>query len=67
MKKKIDEYREYLEIYKKRGNGKLKLSRKKFEEYDEEMFDLCVLTNVRKLTKEEERRMQELEHLLLCD
>ena len=60
------EYREYLERYRKKGRGRLRLSPGDFEKCDNELIDLLTIqADIGALPDEGVVRLQELEYLLL--
>ncbi len=61
------DFQDYLEEYAELGVGIRRLSRAEFEQLTEELDSLAALEEVEKLTGAQERRLQELLHLLLLD
>ncbi|MBI3913827.1 MAG: hypothetical protein HY327_06540 [Chloroflexi bacterium] len=60
------EYREYLERYRMKGKGRLRLSPVDFEKCDNELIDLLTIqADIGALPDEGIVRLQELEYLLL--
>ncbi|MFQ6015502.1 MAG: hypothetical protein ACE5NP_08670 [Anaerolineae bacterium] len=62
------EYREYLERYELFGEGRRKLSPEEFEEVDDKLLELLAYeASGGVLTPEEEKKIEELEYLLIAD
>ncbi len=61
-----EDYKDYLEFYDDDNGKRRKLSKRRFCELSEEMMNLVTWSNVRELTRDEKRRMAELEYLLTC-
>ena len=60
-----EDYGDYLEFYDDDGGKRRKLGKREFCELSEEMNDLCVWSNIRKLAPDEKRPTAELEYLLM--
>lgn len=61
------DYREYLEEYEKVGTEIPILNRSEFEQLIDELDFLAPLEALEKLTSDQSKRLQEIEHLLLLD
>ena len=61
------DYREYLEEYEKVDTKSRKLSRPEFEQLTDELDFLAALDELENLTRDQSKRLQEVEQLLLLD
>ena len=61
------DYREYLEEYEELGTETRKLSRPEFEQLTDELDFLAALDELENLTRDQSKRLQEVEQLLLLD